>query len=640
MANKPLKTIKFPGLDDTYTVPQVDAALATSGAAADAKKVGDELTNLKQDLNTINDVEWKKITLTWAHGGIDNATGANNNNGSTSRSRTDVYMKESDLFCIKNASSVVGYVIFYTKSDDTYTFVKNKPLNPNSAVDFNPSGNYYVRFDLRGGFSSTEGVSLYAKQTKYKTVMDNVPAIEALIADKCKLTKVTPSIGYANSVIGKSGTTVTTDYQDDYSVSEAIAVGDADAVLIPYDFPVYGYYIGFYTSSSISSAIATKQGICYAGTIVPIPTDAEYFRICAPEAVELACYKVNYTDSSLSLEGKAADAKAVGDALDLITGQRNNYKTTASDYMPNAKQALKKNVVVNYFATFSAFTSLMIGFTKTDTYSSGYTDYFEITATDFVMHRSGQEDVTWQHDLTIADYIGISISFDKSQRFLLKMKTNSGTYDKENNLILGSSYYPFAVLNGTGVDNEKLSMTCNDFRKDILMFGDSYFSYSASRWMYYLDSDTIDNLCINGYSGESSASAVSDFDTLIDLASPKFVVWCLGMNDGSDTDDNTPNSTWLTNVQHVISACIARGIIPILATIPSVPTINNRAKSAWVRSSGYAYIDFAKAVNSDTSGNWYSGMLHSDGVHPTAEGAKALCSRALVDFPQLLVVSN
>ena len=53
MANKPLKSIQFPGLSDTYTVPQVDASLATSGAAADAKKVGDEISGLKQDFNQL-----------------------------------------------------------------------------------------------------------------------------------------------------------------------------------------------------------------------------------------------------------------------------------------------------------------------------------------------------------------------------------------------------------------------------------------------------------------------------------------------------------------------------------------------------------------------------------------------------------
>ena len=43
MANKPLKSIKFPGLSDTYTVPEIDNTLSVTGKAADAKKVGDEL---------------------------------------------------------------------------------------------------------------------------------------------------------------------------------------------------------------------------------------------------------------------------------------------------------------------------------------------------------------------------------------------------------------------------------------------------------------------------------------------------------------------------------------------------------------------------------------------------------------------
>jgi hypothetical protein len=47
MANKPLKSIKFPELPDTYTIPQVDPTLTQSGQAADAKAVGDALDNIK-----------------------------------------------------------------------------------------------------------------------------------------------------------------------------------------------------------------------------------------------------------------------------------------------------------------------------------------------------------------------------------------------------------------------------------------------------------------------------------------------------------------------------------------------------------------------------------------------------------------
>lgn len=56
MANVPLKSIKFPGLADTYTVPEIDNTLAVSGAAADAKKTGDQLNDLKSKFDTVTNL--------------------------------------------------------------------------------------------------------------------------------------------------------------------------------------------------------------------------------------------------------------------------------------------------------------------------------------------------------------------------------------------------------------------------------------------------------------------------------------------------------------------------------------------------------------------------------------------------------
>lgn len=53
MANKPLQSIKFPGLSDTYVVPQIDDTLSVEGRPADAKATGDRIDSLKEDLNEL-----------------------------------------------------------------------------------------------------------------------------------------------------------------------------------------------------------------------------------------------------------------------------------------------------------------------------------------------------------------------------------------------------------------------------------------------------------------------------------------------------------------------------------------------------------------------------------------------------------
>lgn len=53
MSNIPLKSITFPGLGNTYTIPEIDTTLSVTGKAADSKKTGDEINQIKADLDNI-----------------------------------------------------------------------------------------------------------------------------------------------------------------------------------------------------------------------------------------------------------------------------------------------------------------------------------------------------------------------------------------------------------------------------------------------------------------------------------------------------------------------------------------------------------------------------------------------------------
>ena len=174
-------------------------------------------------------------------------------------------------------------------------------------------------------------------------------------------------------------------------------------------------------------------------------------------------------------------------------------------------------------------------------------------------------------------------------------------------------------------------------KKAIWIFGDSYTAYEPERWAYYLNEYGYDeNVLISAFPGAWSSSAITSLETLLNYGEPKFALWAMGLNDGSDSSDS-PSESWANNKAQFLNICEENGIIPIFGTIPTIPTVNNEQKNAWIRSSGYRYIDFARAVLANSSGAWGSGMLSSDGVHPTINGARALFSRALTDFPELMV---
>lgn len=173
-----------------------------------------------------------------------------------------------------------------------------------------------------------------------------------------------------------------------------------------------------------------------------------------------------------------------------------------------------------------------------------------------------------------------------------------------------------------------------DVSKPVWFFADSYFNWRAPMyWPYYVYRQEYSEWFADHRSGEASSEAIQCVENDLRMGTPQYAVWCLGMNDSSD--QGVPAPKWLKAVTRFLELCEERSIIPILSTIPSVPGRNHKEKNAWVRNSGYRYIDFAEAVELDGNGKWKEGLLSSDNVHPTKAGAQALANQVLADFPEM-----
>lgn len=186
MATKPLNTIKFPTLPDTYTVPQVDATLTQSGKAADAKKTGDEINALKEDINEING---EQTETNYSAPGLVAITAANypsftqqNTMYISNRvipagaviTSIDIQSLTTGTIVLINNDNEVVYTQATTTSGDS---LKNHVINytPNEDVRFGFVG-FRMRFGSQSNFDdvciSTDG--LYESSNTSPTVGDTL----------------------------------------------------------------------------------------------------------------------------------------------------------------------------------------------------------------------------------------------------------------------------------------------------------------------------------------------------------------------------------------------------------------------------------------------------------------------------------
>jgi len=304
----------------------------------------------------------------------------------------------------------------------------------------------------------------------------------------------------------------------------------------------------------------------------------------------------------------------------------------AGDVVSLEANAIKKNKTLTFDADITSLGSIDLRHGK-NVYGASNVVIDSTTVKCYNYTTSSKLTSSFEHGLTISGDTNIVATVGNDSTLSISITSNGETFTQSEISWMGTNGSIELESINTTMTNLTLSWDCSDYEEEIWFFGDSYFSYSEARWPYYI-LQNYDNFLLSGYPGATSSAMYSDFKTALTHGTPQYAVWCLGMNDPDSS--NAVNSSWKTYADKFIADCEAKGIIPILATVPNVPDRVNYYKNEYVKNSGYRYIDFASAVGgNEKDSSWYDGMLSSDGVHPAAAGAQALAAQVLIDLPEL-----
>ena len=627
-------------IDDAAIVPAgstvvVDSTLTISGAAADAKVTGDKFTDLKSNINYIRDDVWESTNIVTTTG----TAGARLKYDSGAFS-----MPSSGLYDVTALVNIEGYkylsldyslipgsgyntiVIGYF---DSTTMLSANVVGYEEKISYGtsykiPTGAKYVALTCPSGTHPT--ITLYS---------DAIAKIKSEIADiqdgLLESDNISTSTRYGNMRYQVSGGAFSIQSSSLYDILELIPVAEAETFSVDYTLTPadgYGYAPVCFFSSDV---LVTANLVDYMTSITAnkkysIPSGTQYIGlfVTTGSTPTATLYKDRLDAIESNVDGLVNEkTRGIFERADSMG---------ASDSISASVGNLKKNTVLGFSANITNFGSLQIGQGKTANAETAYLIIDSSTVKVYSYYNSiAHEEGSYTHGLTIGDYIDVCIEVDNEIGYAkIRITSNGQTYTINRVYWRGFYSAVYADAISGNYTNCLLTYYCADYAKDYWLFGDSYFDH----WCPICLEDGYNNFLCDGVSGRKSADAFTSLQRNLAHGKPNTIVWCMGMNNGDTI--SAVNSSWKEYYDKLVALCTEKGINLILCTIPNVATVNNNYKNAIIRSSGYRYIDLAKAVGSDISTSWYAGLLSNDGVHPSTLGDKMIARFMESAIPEIM----
>lgn len=439
--------------------------------------------------------------------------------------------------------------------------------------------------------------------------------------------------------VNSSGGLTTNEYSSIYYASGFIEV-EPETTYALTDYRLGGARVCFYDAFKRSlSTLIGSDNLVPAKGIFTTPSNTKYLRLSGriseidsnqlEKGNAITSYEP-YTDYYPSLKNEIEIEKIKNSLPTMATKDNVTAEVLADgESIEIDVPHIKQNNQIAFYGKVEELGTISIGHGFTKPYASAFVEINDTTVKVYTYDTSKYLKAELTHGLTITDFISVIIRVKDDLNAELLLSTTGGAYTQS--ISWNGCYGPVKAIASEGsLTDCNLSFYCEDYKKPIWAYGDSYFDM----WPPIINSIGVSNWLVDGFSGRTSVVALESLKKGLRKATPKMILWCLGMNDRDSS--TTINSDWVNTIEELKVICENNNITLILCTIPNTPIRDNTFKNDYVKSSGYRYVDISRAVGAEQNTAWYNGLLSADNVHPSLRGRQVIAHRFLADVPELL----